>query len=83
VDCVEIRKALEESLDFLGAESKRVVLYHMTTRCGISLADENCSSLAEIDRELHSILGEGATVVMWHVNRKLDASRGRRAAIPP
>jgi hypothetical protein len=83
VNCAEIRKALEESLDFLGEESKKVVLYHMTTRHGISLEDENCSSLREIDDALHSIFGKGADVLMWHVNSKLDASRKRTAAIQP
>lgn len=83
VNCVEVRKALEESLDFLGEQSKRVVLCHLTTRRGISLADENCSSLQEIDSALHSLIGEGATVVMWNVNRKLSASKTRHAAIQP
>lgn len=80
--CAEIRQALEESLDFLGEESKRVVLYHITTRHGISLADENCSSLQEIDDALHSVFGKGADVLMWHVNKKLDANR-KAAAIQP
>lgn len=83
MNCIEVRKVLEESLDFLGEHSKKVVLYHLTTRHGISLGDKDCSSLQEIDSALHALLGEGATVVMWNVNRKLDASRKRHATVQP
>lgn len=83
MNCVEVRKALEESLDFLGEHSKKVVLYHLVTRHGISLDDHDCSSLQEIDGALHALLGEGATVVMWNMNRKLEASRKRHATVQP
>lgn len=74
VSCAEMRKALEESLEFLGEHSKKVVLFHMTTRHGISLDDNGCSSIQEIDSALRVLLGEGASVVMASLNKKLGAA---------
>lgn len=68
----KIRRALEESLDPLGENSKRMVIRHITHN-GISLDEKDCSSVQDIHRELQSLLGEGATVITSRMNRKLAA----------
>jgi hypothetical protein len=57
-----VMSALGAALDFLGEDSKRVVLFHMAERHGISSGSR--ISLAEAEKALESLLGAAAPIII-------------------
>ncbi|MEW6604362.1 MAG: hypothetical protein AB1351_06690 [Thermoproteota archaeon] len=65
----EMARAIDRSLDMLGEDSKKALLYHLTHTFKIPL-EGNCS-LEQIENALKQILGEGAAIVVASINNEL------------
>ncbi len=66
-----VMAALGAALDFLGQDSKRVVLFHLAERHGIRAGSR--VSLAEAESALESLLGAAAPVIISAMHRMLGA----------
>jgi hypothetical protein len=64
----EMARAIDRSLDILGEDSKKALLYHLTHTFKVPL--EGCS-IDEIEGALRQILGEGAALVVASINNEL------------
>lgn len=64
-----VMSALEGALDFLGEDSKRVVLYHMAERHGIRAGSK--ASLLDAETALESLPGPAAGIITVLVRKKL------------
>lgn len=70
-DSSSVMAALGAALDFLGEDSKRVVLFHMAEKHGIRAGSR--VSLAEAEAALASLLGAAAPVIIAAMRRLLGA----------
>ena len=72
-------EALDSTLDMLGQNSKRALLFHLKESCDISPADS--FSLQQLDAALRQVLGtSGATVILEHVILEMDRLADVRTA---
>jgi hypothetical protein len=74
-------EALDNTLDMLGQNSKRALLFHLKESSGISLNPANSFSLRQLDAALQRVLGaSGATVILEHVILEMDRLADVRTA---
>lgn len=66
-------KAVYRSLDMLGEDSKKALIFHLKHTFKIPL-DGKCS-MTEVESALKQILGEGASLVIASINNELKRSR--------
>ena len=66
----DIAMAVDRSLDMLGEESKKALLFHLTHTFKIPLNGGKCS-IDDIEGALRQILGEGASLVVASINNEL------------
>jgi sialic acid synthase SpsE len=64
----DMAKALDRSLDMLGDQSKKALLFHLTHNYKVPI--EDCS-LNDIEGALKEIFGEGASLVVASINSEL------------
>ena len=66
-------EALDSTLDMLGQNSKRALLFHLKESCDISLNPAGSFSLQQLNAALQQVLGaSGATVILEHVILEMD-----------
>lgn len=65
----DMAKAVDRSLDMLGEDSKKALLFHLTHTFKVPL--EGKCSIDEIEGALRQILGEGASLVVASINNEL------------
>lgn len=65
----DVAKAVDRSLDMLGEDSKKALMFHLTHTFKIPL-NGKCS-IDEIESALRQILGEGASLVVASINNEL------------
>lgn len=70
-DSSSVMAALAAALDFLGEDSKRVVLFHMAERHGIGAGKR--VSLAETESALESLLGSASPIIIAGMRKLLGA----------
>jgi hypothetical protein len=65
----DMAKALDRSLDMLGTQSKKALLFHLTHTYKVPI-NSDCS-IDEIEGALKKILGDGASLVVASINNEL------------
>lgn len=71
-------EALDCTLDMLGQNSKKALLFHLKESCDMPL---NSFSLQQLEAALEQVLGaNGATVILEHVILEMDRLADARAA---
>ena len=66
----DMATAVDRSLDMLGEDSKKALLFHLTHTFKIPL--EGKCAIDEIEGALRQILGEGASLVVASINNELN-----------
>lgn len=69
----QLRKAFEKSLDLLGEQSKKSLLFYLEKEFNISFEQES-PRIEDIESALRSILGRGATIITNEFRKNLKSS---------
>ena len=68
---MQLKKAVEKSLDLLGEPSKKSLLLYLEKEFRISFTEQNSPRLEEIESALKFILGQGATLITDELRKNL------------
>jgi hypothetical protein len=74
-ECAAIRQAFEQSLDILGERGKKILLSDLSGTLHISIKDDHCPTVEEIERALEGLFGEGASLIMTRMQSIIDSSK--------
>ena len=67
-----LKSSVERALSVLGDSSKQNLILYMTTHCGISFEEGQCS-VAEIENALKGVFGSGSTIITDRMHRELQS----------
>jgi hypothetical protein len=79
---VQLRRALEKSLDVVGEGAKTSLMNFLEKEYGISFAENSLPRLEDIESALRSVLGQGAGIITGELRKNLgrpERTTGRRA----
>jgi hypothetical protein len=66
-----LKRSLERALSVLGDSSKENLMFYMTTHCGISFDEGQCS-ITEIENALRGVFGSGSMIIIDRMYKELQ-----------